>query len=220
MNPPQVHVGMKKRAVVRLLGRPDAKISTREYFKQYESVTFVGGAFSSLPQVEAWRYDHPAGVYELLIGNGRVSEVRTQPGLPSFATPSLRISRLQLDDIIGHAVRDAPTVCCGLLTGGEGTVTSVHQLENVAASALRFEIAGLALVSVLDEAAAEDDLVAIYCSRTNGGEPYPSQTDVNFAANWPGVQWLIVSVSDHAAPEARSFLIEGETIVEARIEVT
>ena len=36
-------------------------------------------------------------------------------------------------------------------------------------------------------------LGAIYHSHTRS-EPYPSQTDINFAAGWPGVEWLIVGV--------------------------
>ncbi len=34
----------------------------------------------------------------------------------------------------------------------------------------------------------------IYHSHTRS-EPYPSQTDVNFAAHWPGVEWLIVGLA-------------------------
>ena len=42
------------------------------------------------------------------------------------------------------------------------------------------------------------ELGAIYHSHTRS-EPYPSQTDINFAANWPGVEWLIVGVRKAAA---------------------
>ncbi len=41
---------------------------------------------------------------------------------------------------------------------------------------------------------AGDELGAIYHSHTRS-EPYPSQTDVNFAAHWPGVEWLIVGLA-------------------------
>ena len=47
--------------------------------------------------------------------------------------------------------------------------------------------------------------------------PYPSQTDVNFAANWPGVEWIIVGLAGGGEPEVRSYLIEGGVIEEVAI---
>ena len=49
---------------------------------------------------------------------------------------------------------------------------------------------------------------AIYHSHVRSA-PYPSQTDIGFAANWPGVEWIIVGLKDGEAPEVRSYLIEG-----------
>ena len=46
-------------------------------------------------------------------------------------------------------------------------------------------------------------------TRTCAAPPYPSQTDVNFAANWPGVEWIIVGLAAGAEPEVRSYLIDG-----------
>ena len=51
------------------------------------------------------------------------------------------------------------------------------------------------------------ELGAIYHSHTHTA-PYPSQTDINFAANWPGLEWVIVGLADRDAPEVRSYLIE------------
>ncbi len=45
-------------------------------------------------------------------------------------------------------------------------------------------------------------------------EPYPSQTDVNFAANWPGVEWIIVGLAGGSEPEVRSYLIDDAGRVE------
>ena len=50
-------------------------------------------------------------------------------------------------------------------------------------------------------------LGAIYHSHTHT-DPYPSQTDINFAPNWPGVEWVIVGLADRDAPEVRCYLIE------------
>jgi len=43
---------------------------------------------------------------------------------------------------------------------------------------------------------------------------------VNFAAMWPGVEWLIAGVHTGGEPEVRSYLIDGGTIREAELEVT
>ena len=60
----------------------------------------------------------------------------------------------------------------------------------------RFEIDGkdvLRAINEFDDAGWE--LGAIYHSHTHTA-PYPSQTDINFARNWPGVEWLIVGLAD------------------------
>ena len=58
---------------------------------------------------------------------------------------------------------------------------------------------------------------AIYHSHTHTA-PYPSQTDVNFARNWPGVEWLIVGLAGEE-PEVRCYLIEEGEVREVPIEV-
>jgi proteasome lid subunit RPN8/RPN11 len=132
----------------------------------------------------------------------------------------VQIARSLLDEIVAHAVRDAPNECCGVVASRAGAATAVHATENLAASPFRFEIDGLTLMRLIDEIEeAGEDLVAIYHSHTRLA-PYPSQTDVNFAALWPGVQWLIVGVSKDAEPEVRTYLIEDGAISEAELEVT
>jgi proteasome lid subunit RPN8/RPN11 len=89
----------------------------------------------------------------------------------------------------------------------------VHELENLAHSPLRFEVDGLALHHLLTE--IEDaglTLGAIYHSHTRSA-PYPSQTDINFAGGWPGVEWIIVGTAGDD-PEVRSFLIDGADVTE------
>ena len=96
----------------------------------------------------------------------------------------------------------------------------MHAAENLAASPFRFEIDGMSLMGLIDRfEEAGDDLGAIYHSHTRS-EPFPSQTDVNFAALWPGVEWLIVGISKNAEPVVRSYRIDDGAIAEAPIEVT
>ena len=66
----------------------------------------------------------------------------------------MKIARSLLDEIVEHAVRDAPNECCGVALGRDGAATSVHQLENLAASPFRFDIDGRELIAF---AFAEED---------------------------------------------------------------
>ncbi|MDQ3631906.1 MAG: M67 family metallopeptidase [Actinomycetota bacterium] len=129
------------------------------------------------------------------------------------------ISPHLLDEIVAHALRDAPNECCGVVAVRNGAAETVHPLENVLKKGplpLGFEIDGMALHHVLTE--IEDggaQLGAIYHSHTRSA-PYPSQTDINFAApelrkgpGWPGTEWIIVGTAG-SEPEVRSYRIERE----------
>jgi proteasome lid subunit RPN8/RPN11 len=133
----------------------------------------------------------------------------------------VKIDRTLLDEIVAHAVRDAPNECCGLVVGRAGAANGARALENLATSPFRFDIDGRELIAFAFADEGEDELVAIYHSHTRSA-PYPSQTDVNFAAGWPGVEWLIVGVpkAEDVEPEVRSYLIEDGAIREVELEVS
>ena len=129
----------------------------------------------------------------------------------------MRIAADQLEQIVAHALREAPNECCGLVGMRDGDAVSVHPTENVAASPFRFEIDGLVMLRLLDE--LEDASAApglIYHSHTRS-EPYPSQTDVNFAKHWPGWRWLIVGTAGGDAPEVRCYEIDGGEVREVAL---
>ncbi len=65
---------------------------------------------------------------------------------------------------------------------------------------------------------AGQQLGGIYHSHTRS-QPYPSQTDLNFAAGWPGVEWLIVGLAADDEPEIRSFRIDDGRITEVDVQV-
>ena len=99
------------------------------------------------------------------------------------------------------------------------SAVDVHRAVNVHASPLKFEIDPaelLALYTAIEERDLE--LGAIYHSHVRSA-PYPSQTDIGFAANWPGVEWIIVGLKDGEKPEVRSYLIEGGKVREVALEV-
>jgi hypothetical protein len=47
--------------------------------------------------------------------------------------------------------------------------------------------------------------------------PYPSQTDISFAANLPGVEWIIVGLAGADGPEVHSYLIDGPSVREVEL---
>jgi [CysO sulfur-carrier protein]-S-L-cysteine hydrolase len=121
-----------------------------------------------------------------------------------------------LERIVAHARRDFPNECCGIVATRGDVAVGVHEAENTAASPFRFEVDGLELHRLLtgieDGGAA---LGVIYHSHTRS-EAYPSQTDINFAAGWPGVEWLIVGLAG-AEPEIRSYLIDDGKVGEVGV---
>lgn len=129
------------------------------------------------------------------------------------------MDRGRLDAIVAHAQRDAPDECCGIVGVRDGVAEVVVELENLAHSPMRFDVDGMELHRALT--AMEDDgleLGAIYHSHTRSA-PYPSQTDVNFAAHWPGVEWLIVGLTRGADPVVRSYLVDDGVVTEVEVTV-
>lgn len=133
----------------------------------------------------------------------------------------MRIAEQLLAEIVGHAVEDAPIECCGVVAvrpGATPEAAAVHRAENIAASPLRFEIDPREVLSLVTEIERDGlELGAIYHSHTRSA-PFPSQTDINFAASWPGVEWIIVGLDGDAVnPDVRSYLIEDARVVEVEL---
>jgi [CysO sulfur-carrier protein]-S-L-cysteine hydrolase len=139
----------------------------------------------------------------------------------------MRISRALLDELIAHVRDDPANEVCGVVAvephapaDGGGRALAVYRAQNLHASPLKFEIAPEELRQLWSACEEVGELGAIYHSHVRS-EPYPSQTDVNFAANWPGVEWIIVRLADAGQPEVRSYLIDGQgRVEEVRIEET
>jgi len=130
----------------------------------------------------------------------------------------MRIAQSLYDDIVAHAQEEAPNECCGIVSSADEQAVRVYRTTNVEASPFRFVIDGQEQYRINQE--IEDDaleLGAIYHSHTRS-EPRPSQTDINFAKNWPGVLWIIVGLAG-TAPEVRTWSIEGANVSEAELVV-
>jgi proteasome lid subunit RPN8/RPN11 len=129
----------------------------------------------------------------------------------------VRIPPDLLSEIVAHARSDAPNECCGLIGAKDGVATSIHRMRNLKASPLAFEMHGPDVMRTIDT--IEDDggeLAGMYHSHTRT-EPYPSQTDRNFARNWPGLEWVIVGLNGEDVT-VRSYLIDDDAVREVAIE--
>jgi [CysO sulfur-carrier protein]-S-L-cysteine hydrolase len=110
----------------------------------------------------------------------------------------VRIDSQLLQRIVDHARAEAPNECCGWVGLRDGVAVRAIEVRNVAASPFRFEMDGPDLLRTTSELEDEGLDPVIYHSHTRS-DPVPSQTDLNFAARWPGVPWLIVGLAgEHA----------------------
>jgi proteasome lid subunit RPN8/RPN11 len=135
----------------------------------------------------------------------------------------MNISAELLGEIVAHAQEESKIECCGLVAveppadGSVKTATRVYRATNIHATALKFEIDPMEQYKLTN--AIEDqgwEIGAIYHSHVRSA-PYPSQTDIGFAANLPGIEWIIVGLSRGAQPELRSYLIDAGEVEEVAI---
>ena len=138
----------------------------------------------------------------------------------------MKIAKQLLAEIVAHAQENPRIECCGVvavLADGDGearTAARVYRAENVHASALKFEIGPMELYRLNEEIEEEGwEIGAIYHSHVRSA-PYPSQTDIGFAAGWPGLEWIIVGLAGDGEPEVRSYLIDGAEVSEIALEET
>jgi len=135
----------------------------------------------------------------------------------------MNISTELLSELVGHALEDPANEVCGVVAvepGPPARAVRVYRAVNIHASPLKFEIDPKELLELWNACQQDgSELGAIYHSHVRS-EPYPSQTDVNFAANWPGVEWIIVGLADGEEPKVRTYEIEGGAITELPIAET
>ena len=124
----------------------------------------------------------------------------------------MRIARALVDEITQHAREDLPNECCGIVATRGGDAVQVHRARNAVPSPLRFEIDPRDLIRIHTEIERQGlEMGSMYHSHVKS-PAYPSQTDVNFAQNWPGVVWLIVSMADSDRPDLRAYTITGAEV--------
>jgi proteasome lid subunit RPN8/RPN11 len=137
----------------------------------------------------------------------------------------MKITRQLVDEIVAHVLEDPGNEICGIVAvdadgaaAGDRHAVRVYPARNLHLSPLRFEIDPKDLLRLSTEIEERGwEIGAIYHSHVRS-EPAPSQTDINYAANWPGVEWIIVGLAG-GAPEVRSYLIEDGQVREVPPEV-
>lgn len=130
----------------------------------------------------------------------------------------MKIAPELLQQVVDHAVREAPNECCGFVWLRDGVAVEVVEVENTTPSPFRFEIGSRDLLRLAD--ADDEGLQAIIYHSHTRSEPRPSQTDINFAVNWPGVEWLIVGTAGEE-PTWRNWRIDPDgSVTETEVEVT
>jgi proteasome lid subunit RPN8/RPN11 len=130
----------------------------------------------------------------------------------------VRVAQSLVDEIVAHALEEAPNECCGMIASSNGEAVRVHRARNAAASPLRYELDGMEQYRI--QSAIEDDgleLGAIYHSHTRSA-PYPSQTDINLAF-YPDALYVIVGVQDPDAPEVKAYRIVDRRVSEAPLVI-
>jgi [CysO sulfur-carrier protein]-S-L-cysteine hydrolase len=134
------------------------------------------------------------------------------------------MSRVLYEEMVAHALAEAPNECCGIVASVDGEAVRVFTAANAAASPLRYVMDGDDQLRIQEEIDAHGwDYGAIYHSHTRS-DPLPSQTDINMAyvaavgPLWPGTIYIIVGVAGEE-PQARAFRIESETPEEVELSV-
>ena len=177
---------------------------------------------------DGWKY-LSSGIYTLPVdrsrtwtrpSGGRPRRPRPRPARGSPRTPRpgrVKIAAELLAEIVAHAQEDPRIECCGIVAvlsgedGGAGqTAARVFRAEQRPRQRDEVRDRPDGAVRVCNDEIEEEgwEIGAIYHSHVRSA-PYPSQTDIGFAASWPGVEWIIVGLAGGAEPDVRSYLIDG-----------
>ena len=130
----------------------------------------------------------------------------------------MRITQELHEQLVEHARAEAPNECCGMIGGLDESAATFYPARNKFESPMRFEIDSRDQIRINNEIdGAGEQLLGIYHSHPKT-EAHPSQTDVNLAAWWPDVFWVIASLADDR-PVVRAFAIDGPSVVEVELVV-
>ena len=129
----------------------------------------------------------------------------------------MRIARQLYDEIVAHALEDAPDECCGIVSSRDGEALELFRMENTAHTWMRYEMDNMELYRVVTGIEdAGNDVGIIYHSHTRT-DPYPSQTDINLAF-YPDSLYVIVGTAS-AKPVVRAYTIRDGRVTETCLDI-
>jgi proteasome lid subunit RPN8/RPN11 len=129
----------------------------------------------------------------------------------------MRIARALHDEIVAHALADAPDECCGIVSSRDGEAVEVFRMENTAHTWMRYEMDTMELYRVVTGIEDGGDEVGIIYHSHTRTDPYPSQTDINLAF-YPDSLYVIVGTAT-PQPVVRAFTIRDGQVAEAQLSV-
>ncbi len=132
----------------------------------------------------------------------------------------MKISARIYQEMVSHALEDAPNECCGMVSARDGEAVEVYRITNSAHSPLRYEMDPREQLKVEFGEIYDKDLEVgvVYHSHTRSA-PYPSQTDINLATH-PDAVYIIVGVKDPADPEVKGYTIRDAEVAEVELTIT
>jgi len=136
-------------------------------------------------------------------------------------TVAIRLKQQHIDEMVAHALEDAPIECCGLLAAKDGAVVQVRRAKNREESPYRFDIHPLETKRLLEEIEeAGQELAGFYHSHT-GSPAVPSPTDIRMMGPLFGPPYVhfVIGVADREKPEVRVWHIDGTERIEQEYEI-
>ncbi|MDP2674724.1 MAG: M67 family metallopeptidase [Dehalococcoidia bacterium] len=128
----------------------------------------------------------------------------------------LSLPQTFIDEMIAHALEDAPNECCGIIAGQDGRAVKLFRAQNSEASPYRYNVDPKELFRIYRECDENGwEFIVIYHSHT-ASDAYPSATDVRLAF-WPETYYVLVSLMDRDSPVVRAFRIEDGRVSEEEI---
>ena len=122
--------------------------------------------------------------------------------------------------LVAHAYDGLPNEACGLLGGTDDRAEVFVPCENADRSSRTFSL-GPDAWDLADREIESNGMaiLGVVHSHTHT-EAYPSPTDIDQASNpfLAGWRWVLVSLK-HDAPVVRSYVIEGDTVIEEQISL-
>ena len=128
----------------------------------------------------------------------------------------LTLPQAFIDEMIAHALEDAPNECCGIIAGQDRRAVKLFRAQNSEASPYRYNVDPKELFRIYRECDENGwEFIVIYHSHT-ASEAYPSATDVRLAF-WPETHYVLVSLIDRENPVVRAFRIEDGRVSEEEL---